>query len=80
MRPSVVAGGTANLYTVMPQNEIVMLTVIDVAGRQLWSQFMSLGKGEYYTPMSVSRLSKGMYYMKVTSNDGISTVLSFIKN
>ena len=80
LRPSITADGFTSLYTVLVQNESVVLTVTDVTGRLQWSQSVKLEKGEYYTPLNVSRLNKGIYYVHVTSSDGISKALPFVKN
>ncbi len=61
-------------------DESVVLTVTDVTGRLQWSQSVKLEKGEYYTPLNISRLNKGIYYVHVTSSDGISKALPFFKN
>jgi len=80
LRPSFTESGFTSLYTALAQNEVVILTVTDVTGRIQWSQSVKLEKGENNTPLNVSRLSKGIYYVHVTSNDGISKTLPFVKN
>ena len=80
LRPSFTESGSTSVYTTLAQNEAIIITVIDVTGRLQSSQSVKLGKGEYYTPLDVSRLSKGIYYVHVTSNDGISKTLPFVKN
>ncbi len=79
LRPSITADGLTSLYTLMPRSESIVLTVMDVTGRQQWSQSARLEKGEYYTPLNVSSLRKGIYYVHVTSNDGIFKTIPFVK-
>ncbi|HWK03629.1 MAG TPA: T9SS type A sorting domain-containing protein [Puia sp.] len=80
LRPSITAEGFTSLYTALAQSEAVVLTVTDVTGRLQWSQSIKLEKGENYTLLNVSRLSKGIYYIHVTGNDGISKAMPFVKN
>jgi len=80
LRPSFTAGGLTNLFTSTSRSEAFILTVTDVMGRRQFSQSVKLEKGEHYTPLDVSRLSKGLYFVNITSPDGISKTLSFVKN
>jgi hypothetical protein len=80
MRPSVTMDGNTNLYMTLAQNDAIILTVMDVTGRLELSQSVRLEKGENYIPLNISRLSKGIYYVHITSNDGISKTLSLIKD
>lgn len=80
MRPSVTMDGNTNLYVNLVQNESINLTVTDATGRPELSQSVRLGKGENTIALNVSRLSKGIYYVRITSNDGISKTLSLIKD
>jgi hypothetical protein len=79
LRPSVTTDGLINLYTALAQNEAIVLTVTDIAGRLQLSQSVKLEKGENYTPLNASGLSKGVYYVHISSNDGISKTLPFVK-
>lgn len=80
LRPSFITDGSTNLYTTLRQPEVITLTITDVAGRPQWSESVSFGKGTYHTPLNVSRLTKGLYYVHVTSKDGLSKTLPFVKN
>jgi len=80
LRPSFTESGSTSLYTTLVQNEVIILTITDVAGRRQWSGSASLGKGACYTPLDVSHLSKGLYYVHITSKDGISKTLPFVKH
>jgi|GEM_PF-6757405 len=82
LRPSFTTEGSTSLYTTLSRSETIVLIVMDVMGRQLWSGSVRPGKGENYTPLNLSRLSKGIYYVHVASADGvsISKTLPFIKN
>jgi len=80
LRPSFTASGSASLYTVLDKNETIQLTITDVMGRVQFSGLLKLGPGENYTPLNVSRLSKGIYYVRASSLDGISQVLPFVKD
>ena len=80
MRPSVTVDGNTSLYVNLVQNEAINLTVMDATGRLELSQSARLGKGENTISLNVSRLSKGIYYVRITSNDGISKTLSLIKD
>ncbi|MES1159607.1 MAG: T9SS type A sorting domain-containing protein, partial [Bacteroidota bacterium] len=79
LRPSITENGSTSLYTALVQNEVIILTITDVAGRQQWSGSASLGKGACYTPLDVSHLSNGLYYVRITSKDGISKTLPLVK-
>ena len=80
LRPSFTESGATSLYTTLVQNEVIILTITDVAGRRQWSGSASLGKGACYTPLDVSHLSKGLYYVHITSKDGISKTLPLVKH
>jgi hypothetical protein len=58
----------------------MQLTVTDIIGRVQFSQVVRLGKGESYTLLDVARLGKGIYYVRVTSPDGITQTLPFVKD
>ena len=80
LRPSFTASGFTSLYTALDKNETMQLTVTDIMGRVQLSKMLILGRGETYTTLNVSRLSKGIYYVRVSSLDGISQTLSFVKD
>ncbi len=80
LRPSFTTEGFTSLYTMLGKYEAFVVTVTDVTGRLLWSESVKVEKGENYTPLNVSRLSKGIYYVHVASADGISQTLPFVKN
>jgi hypothetical protein len=80
LRPSFTAGGLTNLYTATSSSVAIVLTVTDVMGRRQWSESIKLEKGEHYTPLDVSRLSNGIYFVHVTGADGSSKTLPFVKN
>jgi|GEM_PF-1453630 len=80
LRPNYTTGGTTMLYTALPAAEALMVTVMDIAGRVQWSQPARLAKGETYTSLDISRLVKGVYYVRVSGNNGISKTLTLIKN
>ena len=80
LRPTYTTGGSTILYTSLPAAETIKVTVMDVAGRVQWSQPAKLAKGETYTSLDISRLVKGIYYVRVSSNNGISRTLTLLKN
>lgn len=80
LRPSFTASGFTSLYTALGKNETLQLTVTDIMGRVQFSKMLILGQGETYTTLDVSRLSKGIYYVRVSSLDGVSQTLSFVKD
>lgn len=80
LRPSFTASGSTSLYTALDKNETLQLTVTDIMGRVQFSQMVRLGRGESYTSLNVSRLSKGIYYVRVSSLDGITQTLPFVKD
>jgi hypothetical protein len=80
LRPSFSTEGFTSLYTALEKHENIIVTVTDVTGRLLWSESVIVEKGENYTSLNVSRLSKGIYYVHVASVDGISKTLPFVKN
>lgn len=80
LRPTYTTEGSSFLYTVLPENETIAVTVMDIAGRVKWTQPARLAKGETYTSLDVSRLAKGIYYVRVSSNKGISRTLTLIRN
>jgi len=80
LRPSFTTEGFTSLYTMLEKYEAFIVTVTDVTGRLLWSESIKVEKGENYTPLNVSRLGKGIYYVHIVSSDGISQTLPFVKN
>jgi hypothetical protein len=80
LRPSFTAGGLTHLYTTTSKSEVIAWMITDVMGRAQWSGTVKLEKGEFYTPIDVSRLSKGIYFVHISSRDGISKTLPFVKN
>jgi hypothetical protein len=80
LRPSFTTSGSTSLYTVLAKEETLQLTVTDIMGRVQFSKMLSLGRGENYTPLNVSRLAKGIYYVRVSSLDGVAQTLSFVKD
>jgi len=80
LRPSFTATGSTSLYTFLDKELTVQLMVTDVMGRLQLSGQVRPGKGETYSSLDVSRLSKGLYYVRVSSSDGVSKTLPFVKN
>ncbi|MBS1661546.1 MAG: hypothetical protein JST68_10900 [Bacteroidetes bacterium] len=77
IRPSLVEGGSARLYTMMEERAAVVVTVTDIMGRLQWSAPVMLEKGENWVPLDVSRLGKGLYFVKV--GGGVKQTVSFVK-
>ena len=80
LRPTSTATGFTSLYTALDKDETMQLTVTDIVGRVQFSEMVRPGRGEHYTTLNVSRLSKGIYYVRVSSLDGISQTLPFVKD
>jgi len=80
LRPSFTASASTSLYTVLTKDETLQLTVTDIMGRVQFTGMIRPGRGENYSTLNVSRLSKGIYYVRVTSLDGISSTLPFVKD
>jgi len=80
LRPSFTTSGSTSLYAALDKNETMQLTVTDILGRVQFSEVLKLGKGESYTMLNVSRLSKGIYYVRVSSLDGITQTLPFVRD
>ena len=80
LRPSFTTSGSTSLYTVLSKDETLQLTVTDVMGRIQFTKMLRLGRGENYTVLNVSQFAKGIYYVRVSSLDGVSSTLSFVKD
>ena len=80
LRPSFTTSGTTSLYAVLDKNETMQLTVTDIMGRVQFSQQLRLGRGESYTTLNISRLGKGIYYVRVSNLDGITQTLPLVKD
>lgn len=78
LRPSVAAGGTVNLFTAFGRAGAMSVSVTDVMGRVLSVSTVRVEKGEYTTPVDVSRLGKGIYFVRV-SNGVVNKTISFVK-
>jgi len=80
LRPSFTTSGTTSLFATLDKSETMQLTVTDIMGRVQFSQQLRLGRGESYTSLNVSRLGKGIYYVHVSSLDGITQTLPLVKD
>jgi hypothetical protein len=81
LRPSVVtAGGPVSLYTNLSYDQPLTLKLTDVTGRVLWTAMVRPGKGACSTPLDVSRLSKGIYYVHVSSLSGLAHTMALVRD
>ncbi|MBS1602430.1 MAG: T9SS type A sorting domain-containing protein [Bacteroidetes bacterium] len=80
LRPTFTASGSTTLYASLDKNETILLTITDIMGRIQFSEVVKLGKGESHTTVDVSRLGKGIYYVHVSSMDGVSGTLPLVRD
>lgn len=65
------------LYVQLETNqENILAEITDYSGRSIASCKLE----NFNTPLSVVKLAKGSYYLKLTSPEGVSVVTTFIKN
>ncbi|MFM8241382.1 MAG: T9SS type A sorting domain-containing protein, partial [Crocinitomicaceae bacterium] len=65
------------LYVQLETNqENILAEITDYSGRSIASYKLE----NLNTPLSVVKLAKGSYYLKLTSPEGVSVVTTFIKN
>jgi hypothetical protein len=80
LRPSVISVGSAHLVTDIDQRANLLLTVSDVAGRIEWVKTLDIAKGQQTSDLDLSSLSKGIYFLRVTGQQGIFKTIPFIRN
>lgn len=78
--PNPVHGGSVKLaFNKMPDG-VYTISIIDQTGRILQSQSVTYSLNSfYYVPLDISRLSGGVYYIKVVNNLNFQATVKLIK-
>jgi PKD repeat protein len=61
------------------ENKEVICSLYDMVGNLVMKQNMQVTKGEFILKMRTSDLSDGVYFVRVTANDGTSSMLKVVK-
>ena len=73
------AEGIINLRFVSSQTESIRVTITDISGKQILSESRVVSIGDNKVSYNTESLSRGMYYISMLSNDGISTLPFVLK-
>jgi len=65
---------TINVTIGSDKNENATISIIDVAGRELYKKAVNLQKGANRIQLDGSRYTQGSYYLKLTSTDRVETI------
>ena len=57
----------------------LQLSIFDIAGHQLYTKEYTATKGDNYLPIDASSLDKGLYILKLSSQNQVFTTLKFTK-
>jgi len=79
LRPSVTSQPWLNVFVNLPAKEQLYLQVTDVAGRLLIRQAATAEKGDNTFTLDISRLSKGLYYVRVLNHEHLYKTLIALK-
>ncbi|MEI8134596.1 MAG: T9SS type A sorting domain-containing protein [bacterium] len=71
VRPNPATGNSAFVKFEIPTQSNVSITIYDLLGREMLTQRYSTGSGEFELP--IANLVKGVYYVRLTSNDIVLT-------
>ena len=61
------------------KNTSAMLDIIDMEGRVRIQQSLLLSKGKTVIPINISRLSTGLYFIRITDKNGVSITRKMLK-
>ncbi|MEO8404809.1 MAG: hypothetical protein ABI480_09445 [Chitinophagaceae bacterium] len=79
LRPSVTDKEVTNLSLSLPQQEDIVIRILDITGRLYSRQSVQLSKGEHSLPLNIGSLMHGIYYVQVAGTHNIRQVLTLIK-
>lgn len=79
LKPSVTGKGSVSVYTVLSQPATIHFTITTPAGQLLYMKSAATPKGGYTTLLDIGMLSKGIYYVQVSGNNGMTKTLPLIK-
>jgi hypothetical protein len=78
--PNFVTAGQATLSITAPANTEAVYTIVDAAGREVQRSRLALTAGSNNIALSMSRVSRGQYFLRVSMNGSAPQTIPFVKN
>ncbi|HEU4901766.1 MAG TPA: choice-of-anchor Q domain-containing protein [Flavisolibacter sp.] len=78
--PNLVTTGQATLSITAPANTEAMYTIVDAAGREVQKSRLALAAGSNNLVLSMSRISRGQYFLQVSMAGSAPQTIPFVKN
>ena len=79
LAPSVTETGASNLHVTLGREADLQYNISDLSGHVLSHLSVHLPKGSNTLPLDLSRVSRGLYFVRLTSDDGFNKVLTLVK-
>ncbi|GGB03099.1 hypothetical protein GCM10011511_27990 [Puia dinghuensis] len=79
LAPSVTETGASNLHVTLGRETDLQYSISDLSGHVLSHFSVHLPKGSNTLPLDLSRVSRGLYFVRLTSDDGFNKVLTLVK-
>ena len=79
LAPSVTENAATNLLLSLSHESDILYMLTDISGRTVSRNSIHLANGAHTLPLDISHLPGGVYFVRITSSQGFSKVLTLVK-